>query len=318
MSWPLAGKVVLVTGAARGIGAETARSAAARGARVALVGLEPELLAALAASLGPAHAWHECDVTDQAGLERAVAAMVEALGGIDVVVANAGVANNGTAAVNPVSALTRTIEVNLTGVVRTVSATLPHVTRARGYYLLVSSAAAFVALPGMASYGAAKAGVEQFGNALRLELAHKGVAVGTAYPSWVDTDLVRDMRGDLPILRHSLRLLPWPLRSSMAPSTCAEAFVDGIEHRRRWVYVPRALAGMHALRSLLTGPLAEAVLRRRARTLVPELEREVARLGRPFGRHSAAMAGRPDSLQPDHPYAARSTVQARKVTHFEG
>lgn len=291
MRWPLAGRVVLVTGAARGIGAETARVAAARGARVALVGLEAERLADLAASLGPGHAWHECDVTDQAGLERAVAAMAGALGGIDVVVANAGIANNGTVAANPVAALTRTIEVNLIGVVRTVSATLPHVTRARGYYLLVSSAAAFTVLPGMAAYCAAKAGVEQFGNALRLELAHKGVAVGTAHPSWVDTDLTRDMREDLATLRASLRRMPWPLGGSMPPAACAEAFLNGIEHRRRRVYVPRAIAGVQAMRTLFTGPLADAALRRRARTMVPELEREVERLGRPFGRNSVAAAG---------------------------
>jgi NAD(P)-dependent dehydrogenase (short-subunit alcohol dehydrogenase family) len=285
---------VLVTGAARGIGAETARAAAARGARVGLVGLEPERLATVAASLGPGHAWHECDVTDQAGLDRAVAAVAETLGGIDVVVANAGVANNGTVAANPVSALARTIEVDLVGVVRTVSATLPHVTRDRGYYLLVSSAAAFTVLPGMAAYCAAKAGVEQFGNALRLELAHKGVAVGTAHPGWVDTDLVRDLRDDLPALRQAVRRLPWPLRGSMTPATCAQAFVDGIEHRRRRVYVPRALAGVQATRTLFTGLTAEVVLRRSARTLVPELEREVTGLGRPFGRHSTALADRAD------------------------
>ena len=284
MRWPLAGRVVLVTGAARGIGAETARVAAARGARVALVGLEAERLADLAASLGPGHAWHECDVTDQAGLERAVAAMAGALGGIDVVVANAGVANNGTVAVNPVSALVRTIEVDLIGVVRTVSATLRHVTGARGYYLLVSSAAAFTVLPGMACYCAAKAGVEQFGNALRLELAHKGVAVGTAHSSWVDTDLVRDMRDDLPALRHTLRRLPWPLGAVITPAACAGRFVDGIEHRRARVYVPRALAGVQAMRTLFTGPAVGALLRRDARTAVPELEREVAHLGRSFGK----------------------------------
>src|SRR5215212_6942828 len=173
----VSGKVVLITGPARGIGAETARQLARRGARLALVGLEPERLAALATELGAGHAWFECDVTDQAAVDRAAAGTVQALGRIDVVVANAGVASNGTVAVTPVRALVRTIEVNLIGVVRTVSATLPHVTAARGYYLLVSSAAALAPLPGISSYAASKSGVEMFGNVLRLETAHTGVAV---------------------------------------------------------------------------------------------------------------------------------------------
>jgi hypothetical protein len=290
MTWSLAGKVVLITGAARGIGAETARIAAARGATLALVGLEPELLAARAGELGAGHVWHEADVTDQAALDAAVAATAEQLGGIDVVVANAGIANNGTVAINPVAALIRTIDVNLIGVVRTVSATLPHVTSRRGYYLLVSSAAAFTVLPGMAAYCAAKAGVEQFGNALRLELAHKGVGVGSAHPIWIDTDLVRDMKEDLPTFQDAMRRLPWPLNAFPSAETCAEAFVHGIERRRRRVYVPRAIAAVSALRSVVNSPLAELVVRRRARVLVPELEREVAKLDRPFGRHSSGLS----------------------------
>lgn len=138
----LTGRVVLVTGPARGIGEATARLLAARGARLSLVGLEPERLEALAGELGPGHLWFEADVTDSAAMERAVRGTVEALGGIDVVVANAGVAANGTVAVTPVDALVRVIDVNLSGVVRTVHAALPAVTERRGYLLLVSSAAA--------------------------------------------------------------------------------------------------------------------------------------------------------------------------------
>ena len=95
--------------------------------------------------------------------------------------------------------------------VRTVSATLPHVTARRGYLLLVSSAAAFTVLPGMAAYCASKAGVEQFGNALRLEVAHTGVAVGTAHMTWIDTDMVRDVKDDLPTFADTLKRLPGPL-----------------------------------------------------------------------------------------------------------
>ena len=152
------GKVVFITGPARGIGAETARRLAQRGARLALVGLEPEQLQSLAAELGSQHRWYECDVTIQADLEQAVAATLEAMGCIDVVVANAGIATHGTVRVTDIDALTRVIDVNLVGVMRTVHATLPSLIGSRGYYLLVSSAAAFTALPGMAAYAASKAG----------------------------------------------------------------------------------------------------------------------------------------------------------------
>jgi NAD(P)-dependent dehydrogenase (short-subunit alcohol dehydrogenase family) len=286
----LVGKTVLITGAARGIGEHTARLAAARGARVALVGLEPERLAAVATDLGAEHVWFECDVTDQASLERAVRGTVEAFGGIDVVVANAGIVNRGTIAVGDLEGMIRTIDVNLIGVMRTVGATVDQVIASRGYFLLVSSAAAFTVLPGMAAYCASKAGVEQFGNAIRLELAHRGVGVGTAHPAWVDTDLVRDAKDDLPEFRDTLRKLPWPLNTYTSVEACATAFIDAIEGRRRRVYVPRAIAAIQALRAVVTGPLADTVIGRSARRSVPLMEEQVRRLGRAFGSHTATSA----------------------------
>ncbi|HJQ30881.1 MAG TPA: SDR family oxidoreductase [Pyrinomonadaceae bacterium] len=285
----VSGKVVLITGPARGIGAETARLLAAGGARLSLVGLEPERLTALASELGAGHVWFECDVTDQAALERAVGATVEALGGIDVVIANAGIANNGTVAVAPVETLARTIEVNLTGVVRTVSATLPHVVERRGYYLLISSAAAIAALPGMAAYAAAKSGVEQFGNVLRLELAHKGVAVGVAHPAWIDTDLVRDVRQDLRSFDAMLGRLPGPFGKMTSVGVCAAALARAVGRRSRKVYVPRMLASLSALRNLFNSSLSDRMLRRHTARLVPEAEREVLALGRSFGVHSMGL-----------------------------
>jgi hypothetical protein len=285
----LAGRVVLITGAARGIGAQTARLAAARGAMVALAGLEPELLRAVADEVGGIA--FECDVTDQAAVDRAVRGTVDAYGGIDVVVANAGIANNGTVAVSPPDALVRTVEVNLIGVIRTVSAALPHVIERRGYLLLVSSAAAFTVLPGMAAYCASKAGVEQFGNALRLEVGHHGVRVGTAHMTWVDTDLVRDIKTDLPDFAEALDRLPGPLGAYTSVSECAAAFVRGIERRSRRIYVPRSLAVVQALRSVLLGPLGDLALRRSAARSVPQLEDRVRALGRSFGSTSAESTG---------------------------
>jgi NAD(P)-dependent dehydrogenase (short-subunit alcohol dehydrogenase family) len=158
---------------------------------VALAGLEPERLERLAGELGPQHAWFEADVTDQDQVNAAVQGAVERFGGIDVVVANAGVAPNGTVASVDPDAFTRTIEVNLLGVFRTVRATLPHVTARKGYFLLISSASALVHTPLMSAYTASKAGVEAFGDALRGELAHTGTRVGVAYFSFLDTDMVR-------------------------------------------------------------------------------------------------------------------------------
>ncbi|NUS96158.1 MAG: SDR family oxidoreductase, partial [Gemmatimonadaceae bacterium] len=268
------------------------RQLAARGARLSLVGLEPERLAALAAELGPRHVWFECDVTDQPALDRAVAGTVAALGGIDVVIANAGVASNGTVAAGPVEALVRTIEVNLVGVVRTVSATLPHVTERRGYFLLVSSAAALAAMPGIATYAASKAGVEYFGNALRLEVAHKGVRVGVAHPSWIDTDLVRDQRAELGTFDAMLERLPGPFGRVTPVEECAAALVAAIEGRKRKVFVPKSLAPLAAIRQLFMSPLSDWVVAREAKRTIPAIEREVATLGRAFGANSMGMGGR--------------------------
>lgn len=294
MSRPISQQVVLVTGAARGIGAETARRLAAKGARLALLGLEPERLAALATELGEAHRAFPCDVTDQASMERAVADAMAHFGGIDVVLANAGIASNGTVAVTPMAALARTVDVNLTGVIRTVHVTLPHVLARRGYFLLVSSAAAIAPLGGLATYAATKSGVEAFGNALRLELAHQGVQVGTAHPSWIDTDMVRDQQKDLPTFSRVLATLPRPFGGVTSVAVCADAFVDGIARRARKVFVPGSLAPLAAIRQLFASPLAEAMTRRQSRQLLPALEREVRRLGRAFGENSVGLGERHD------------------------
>ncbi|MGX6448682.1 SDR family oxidoreductase [Patulibacter sp. S7RM1-6] len=289
------GKVVLITGAARGIGAETARVLARRGARLALVGMEPDRLRALADELNGAgrggHVWFEADVTDQEAIDAAVAGTVAALGGIDVVVANAGIANNGTVRVNPADALVRTIDVNLNGVVRTVSAALPHVVERRGYVLVVASLAAFTVLPGMAAYCASKAGAEAFANVLRLEVGHLGVKVGSAHPSWIDTDLVRETEDDLPTFRQARSELPGPLGSTTSVEACALAFADGIARRRRRIYVPRSLAIFQALRTVVVSPFGDLPIRLRGRKMVPRMEEEVRAVGRSFGRSTVAHGG---------------------------
>ncbi|WP_409332640.1 short-chain dehydrogenase/reductase [Trujillonella humicola] len=292
---PLAGASVLITGAARGIGAALARKAAARGARVALAGLEPELLAEVAAELGPEHLWVECDVTDPAALATAVERVVDTFGGLDVVVANAGIAPLTTVMTSSAHALARTIEVNLVGTMLTAHAALPHVAERRGHVLLVSSAAAFTVLPGMSAYCASKAGVERFGDALRLEVAHRGVTVASAHPTWIDTDLVRDTEAALPTFAETRRRLPGPLGAYTSVEECARALVDNMETRGRRVFVPRSVGTVAALRQVVTGALAERLMTRIAATAVPQLERDIEALrGQEFGRSSVANQRRPD------------------------
>lgn len=93
------------------------------------------------------------------------------------------------------------IDVNLLGVYRTIHATLPYVIESRGYVLVIASIASFMALPGMSSYSASKAGVESLTRALRAEVGFRGVAAGSAHPSWIDTDLVREREADLESFR---------------------------------------------------------------------------------------------------------------------
>src|ERR687894_386600 len=234
MSWDLKGKTVLITGAARGIGAETARRAAAAGANVALVGLEPEELGRVAEQCGSNAAAFECDVTDWDALERAVGGAVERFGGIDVVMANAGIAPAGmTRSIDP-RAFERTIEINLLGVWRTVRTCLPHVIERRGYVLVVASLAAAMHSPGMAAYSAAKAGAEAFGDSLRSEVKHLGVDVGVAYFGFIDTDMVRGADAH-PAIGEFRDAATGPLSKTYPISKAGKALADGIERRSRWV-----------------------------------------------------------------------------------
>ena len=127
----VAGKVVVVTGAARGVGASLARQLTAKGALVALLGLEAEELATVSASC-PGSAAFEVDVTDSEALDEVARRVVERFGRVDVVVVNAGIAAGGPLLLADPSSYDRVVEVNLLGSVRTVRAFLPAVVAARG------------------------------------------------------------------------------------------------------------------------------------------------------------------------------------------
>ena len=272
--YPVAGKRVLITGAARGIGAATAADLARRGARLSLVGLEPDLLERNAKELGEDHTWVEADVTDQGALNAAVAITKERLGGIDVVLANAGIANFGTIRTADPEEFARTVNVNLTGVYRTISAALPHLVDSRGYALIVASLASFVPMPGGAAYAASKAGVDSLAASLRMELLPYGVDVGSVHPSWIDTDLVRDGEEALPTFRKMRTELPPPANTTTTVEECATAIADAIERRALRVFVPRAGRIVSLVRPLaLAAPMARLTKRRVGPDLA-QLDRE--------------------------------------------
>ena len=281
-------KVVLITGGARGIGAETAKALAAKGANVVLTDVEEDALHAVAAEIGDRALAVVADVTDLAAMEKAVAAGVERFGGIDVVVANAGIASYGSVLNVDPATFRRVIDININGVFHTVRAALPSIIERQGYVLVVSSLAAFAPVPGLSSYNASKAGTEHFTNALRLEVAHLGVDVGSAHMSWIDTPLVQDAKKDLSAFNEMLKSLPYPTGKTTSVDKCVAAFVKAIEGRKRRVYVPGWVSLLAKGRTIVNSTVGERDTRKAAPRLVPMMDEEVARLGRSTSARNVA------------------------------
>lgn len=259
--YDIEGRTVFITGAARGIGAETARRLHAKGANVALVGLEPERLEQLAGELGEERAVaFEADVTDLDALQRAVDTCVQRFGGIDVGIANAGIAFTGPLSSTSIDHVERTLAVNFLGVWRTDRALIEKIVERNGYLLNIASLAAIVRAPLMGPYAAAKAGVEALSDSLRIETLPTGARVGCAYFGFIDTDLVRAsfsqpsakaMRQEMP----SFMLNPAPL------SGAVDAIERGVERRADRLWYPRWVGPMLVLRGVLQ-PFTERRMRR--------------------------------------------------------
>ena len=299
-TYDVRGKVALITGAARGIGFEAARRLHARGASVALVGLEPDELNARAAELnaggGDRAAAFHADVTDPEQLAAAADGAVARFGGIDIVIANAGVANVGTIETMAVADFERVIEVNLLGVWRTIRATLPAVVERKGYVLVISSMSAVVHLPLMGPYTMAKAGVEAFADALRMEVAHTGTKVGVAYFSFIDTDMVRDSFAH-PAAALTRKSSPKFMSTPIPLSAAGDAIDRAIDGRLRITYAPRWSWLLIKLRGIVQ-PLVEAGTRARPKDTIAAIEAaraaELAGDDAPTGTHVDARYARPE------------------------
>ena len=274
-------QVVLITGGARGIGAATAELLVAKGAKVILTDLDIEALDETVEKLGDDNALGViADVCDLEAMESAVAAGVARYGRIDAAIANAGIASYGSVLHTDPAAFKRVIDINITGVFHTARAVLPALIESQGYFLSVSSLAAFTAAPGLAAYNASKAGVEHFANALRLEVKHLGVDVGSAHMSWIDTPLVQDVKADLPSFNVMLSKLPYPLNQTTTVDGCAKAFVHGVEKRSRVVYWPSWVRGIAASRAAVNSRIGNLPIIKLVPSLLPKMDAEVAALGR--------------------------------------
>jgi NAD(P)-dependent dehydrogenase (short-subunit alcohol dehydrogenase family) len=239
-AFSLNGKVALVTGSARGIGYETARQMHMRGASVAVLDLDAEEAREAAERIGERAIGIGADVTDHGAMMAAVAETVERFGGLDVAVANAGIAQSRLMTTRAISTeeWERVFEVDLLGVWRTCRAALPQIVERRGQLVLISSVYAF--MNGMANspYAVAKAGVESMGRTLRTELIPQGASATVGYFGWVDTKLVQDAFAQEDSSRLNEFTPDWLLKR-ITPDEAAAGLVRGIEERAPRVFVPK-------------------------------------------------------------------------------
>jgi NAD(P)-dependent dehydrogenase (short-subunit alcohol dehydrogenase family) len=259
-------KVAIVTGAARGIGAGVAAALAKKGYSVALIGLEGDLLRQNTKAIGDKAIAFEADMTDRVAVGSAFEGTRERFGRIDVVVSNAGISNGELVRNMSAENFARVIAVNLGGTFNSAKAALPHLIESKGYFLAVASIAAMSAPPGLAAYGASKAGTEAFCDTMRSELSHLGVDVGVAYFGWLATDLVKDA-SEHPAFTYMRTHLPGPLKTISPPALAVNALVRGVERRKRRVMAPGWIRLGLALRYFIAGDPS------RYRKLMPEIER---------------------------------------------
>jgi NAD(P)-dependent dehydrogenase (short-subunit alcohol dehydrogenase family) len=279
-AYDLNGKVALVTGAARGIGYETARQMHMRGASVAVLDIDAAEAREAAERIGPRAIGLATDVADHSAVMQSVTETVERFGGLDVVVANAGIAQAKLATVRGIGAeeWERVFEVDMLGVWRTVRAALPQIVERQGHIVVTSSVYAFVNGVMNSPYAVAKSGVESLGRSLRAELMPLGASASVAYFGWVDTKLVQDAvanNGD-----RMQRDLPEFLRKRITPDEAGAAVVRGVEERAPRIFAPKWWRYVSAFRGLLN-PLIERRMDRDPRLIktVREIEAEADEQG---------------------------------------
>jgi NAD(P)-dependent dehydrogenase (short-subunit alcohol dehydrogenase family) len=261
-SYDIRGKVVLITGGNGGIGSATASELIRRGAKVALVDVDPETpqIASRMSSLSAMGTI--ADVCVRSALDLAVADVVDRFGRVDIAIANAGILSRAaTLRTMPTSSIESLLAVNVSGVINTIQAAMDQVIAHRGQFVLISSVFAFLNGMGTIPYAMSKSAVEQLGRGLRVELAAHGVSTTIAYFSLIETNMIKRGVDDDPV-----GALPRAFLKRLQPETAATAIANGLAHRSPRIMEPSRWKPISALRGLIA-PAMDSHLARDRRTL---------------------------------------------------
>ena len=280
----LEGKVALITGGSRGIGAAAVRMFVQAGAKVffnyekskdAAEGLVRECGESNSAAIA-------CNLNGSESAQALVAACVKRFGRLDVVLANAGISwrsGASTIASCDEAEFEKIVEVDLLGVWRTIRAALPEIVRNKGQVLVTSSAYAFLNGMANAPYAASKAGVEMFTRCLRAEFAYTGATASVAYPGWTATAIAKVAFGaNATVTKMNEVGFPGWLRRASPPEQVARAIAKGVRYRRSRIYAPWRWVPFSLFRGIF-GVLTDVVLSRHSemQALIQQLETESRR-----------------------------------------
>lgn len=235
---------VFITGGATGIGLSLGKLFVKAGGKVGVCGFQdPSEF-----SLPSGFSYFQANVTDEAAMVRALDDFAKAEGGVDIVIANAGL--NMPKTLIPDTALGRKLtEVNVLGVLHTFSAALPHFLRQRhGHFVAISSLSGLNGLPGMSYYGASKAFVSTFCESLALDLLEEGIHVTCVHPGFIATAFTSKNTHPMPFI--------------LAPEIAADKIYQAIINRRSHLYFPTVPALFMGLLRRLPRSLYFSIMRR--------------------------------------------------------
>jgi NAD(P)-dependent dehydrogenase (short-subunit alcohol dehydrogenase family) len=246
---PLDGRVIAITGGARGLGLATATALTARGARLAIGDIEVELAENVAKGLPGEAVGLQVDVTDRDSFAGFLGETESRLGPLDVLINNAGIMLVGSFLEEEEHLTRREVDVNVHGVITGTRLALERMLpRRRGHIVNIASAAGKVPIAGEATYVATKHAVVGLTETLRVEYRHSGIDFSVVMPGLANTELASGMQAG-----RFVKLVE--------PEEVATAIVDALERRRFDVYVPRSLGGLIPGTLILPRALREAAAR---------------------------------------------------------